>query len=153
MKNITQIKKILTITLSAILFFTSISMISTKEAKAESAYEKLEIEDMQLNKARIKTGAEDSAGKHVEVYWQQDKLDSFDKLTDITFARTVLEAEESGEYNLQIHCKNDSGSGSITLKLYVNGKPYDVKVSGKSYTTVEKEVTMKKGKMLWYLRG
>lgn len=146
MKNITQIKRILTITLSAILFFTSISMISTKEAKAESAYEKLEIEDMQLNKARIKTGAEDSAGKHVEVYWQQDKLDTFDKLTDITFARTVLQAEEAGEYNLQIHCKNDSGSGSITLKLFVNGTSYDVKVSGKSYTTVEKEVTMKKGK-------
>ena len=95
MKKINKFVSILTV---MVLLATSISIIHLKPVKAAAQYTKLEIEDMQLNKARIKTGSGDSGGKHVEVYWQQDTLDSFDKLTDITFARTVLQAEEAGDY-------------------------------------------------------
>ncbi|MCI9616977.1 MAG: hypothetical protein HFG31_03120 [Eubacterium sp.] len=128
-----------------LLFVMSISILNIKYVKGASTFTKLEIEDMQLNKARIKTGSGDSAGKHVEVYWQQDKLDSFDKLTDITFARTVLHAEEAGDYTLQIHAKNESGSDSITIRMFVNGTTYDVVLTGNGYTTLNKTVSFKKG--------
>lgn len=138
-------KKILVAVLSLGLLLTSITLIEVKEVSANTVYEKLEIEDMQLNKARIKTGDSDSNGKHVETYWQQEPLDTFDKLTDITFARTVLDAPTAGEYTFQIHCKNETGGGSITLMLYVNGTGYEVTVSGTSYQTVDKTVTLEKG--------
>lgn len=140
------VKKTVSVLAAIVLFITSATMIHIKDVKAAPGYTKLEMEDMQLNKARIKTGSGDSAGKHVEVYWQQDKLDSFDKLTDITFARTVFEAENDGDYTLQIHCKNESGSNSITIRLLVNGTPYDISLTGSGYTTLNKTVPMKKGK-------
>lgn len=140
-----KINRFVTLVTVMVLFMTSISMISVKSVKGAEQYTKLEIEDMQLNKARIKTGSGDSAGKHVEVYWQQDKLDSFDKLTDITFARTVLQAEEAGDYTLQIHAKNESGGDAITIKMFVNGTAYDVSLTGSGYTTLNKTVPMKKG--------
>lgn len=142
MKKISRFVSILTV---MVLFVTSISMINLQSVKGAEKYTKLEIEDMQLNKARIKTGSGDSAGKHVEVYWQQDKLDSFDKLTDITFARTVLQAEEAGDYTLQIHAKNESGGNEITIKMFVNGTAYDVSLTGSGYTTVNKTIPLKKG--------
>ncbi|MFQ9514780.1 MAG: hypothetical protein ACLRZ9_03025 [Eubacterium sp.] len=142
MKKVSRFVSVLTV---IVLLVTSISMINLKSVKSAEKYTKLEIEDMQLNKARIKTGSGDSAGKHVEVYWQQDKLDSFDKLTDITFARTVLRAEETGDYTLQIHAKNESGGDSITIRMFVNGTAYDVALTGSGYTTLNKTVPLKKG--------
>lgn len=139
-------KTIVTFIFVAILVVASAALTNKKQIKAYTIYNKLEIEDMQLNKARIKTGAEDSAGRHVETYWQQEPLDTYDKLTDITFARTVLEAETEGDYTFQIHCKNESGGSSIGIKLYVNGTAYDITVSGNSYQTVNKTVTLNKGK-------
>lgn len=143
MKKINKFVSILTV---MVLFATSISIIHLKPVKAAAQYTKLEIEDMQLNKARIKTGSGDSGGKHVEVYWQQDTLDSFDKLTDITFARTVLQAEEAGDYTFQIHAKNESGSDAITIRMFVNGTAYDLSLTGSGYTTLNKTVSLKKGK-------
>lgn len=131
--------------MAMVLFVASISFMNFTPVRGAVQYTKLEIEDMQLNKARIKTGSGDSAGKHVEVYWQQDKLDTFDKLTDITFARTVLQAEEAGDYTLQIHAKNESGGDSITIRMFVNGTAYDVFLTGSGYTTLNKTVPMKKG--------
>ena len=142
MKKINRFVSLLT---AMVLFITSISMINLKSVKGDETYTKLEIEDMQLNKARIKAGSGDSAGKHVEVYWQQDKLDSFDKLSDITFARTILHAEEAGDYTLQIHAKNDSGGDSITIRMFVNGTANDVVLTGNGYTTLNKTVSLKKG--------
>lgn len=139
-------KRILAFIFSVILFAASFTVYSEKEVKASTDYNKLEIENMQLNKARIKNGSSDSEGKHVEAYWQQEPLDSFERLTDITFARTVLEAEESGDYMLKIHCKNESGSDSITVKLYVNGTAHDIVVSGSAYQTVNETVALNKGK-------
>lgn len=139
-------KRILGVVFCIVLFASTITVGSVKEVKADTTYNKLEIEDMQLNKARIKTNSADSNGKHVETYWQQDPLDTYDKLTDITFARTVLEAREAGDYIFQIHCKNETGGGSIGIKLYVNGTAYDITVSGTSYQTVNKTVTLAKGK-------
>lgn len=139
-------KRILGVVFCIVLFASTITVGSVKEVKADTTYNKLEIEDMQLNKARIKTNSADSNGKHVETYWQQDPLDTYDKLTDITFARTVLEAGEAGDYIFQIHCKNETGGGSIGIKLYVNGTAYDITVSGTSYQTVNKTVTLAKGK-------
>lgn len=141
-----KMKRALGLLFSIVLSVSAFMAFNSEKVEAYTTYNKLEIENMQLNKARIKKGSADSNGKHVEAYWQQDPLDSFDKLTDITFARTVLEAEEAGDYMLQIHCKNESGSSTITLKLYVNGTPYDINVSGDSYLTVNKTVAMKKGK-------
>ena len=131
--------------LTMAMLVTTVSVANIKCVKAATTYTKLEIEDMQLNKARVKTGSGDSNGKHVEVYWQQDPLDTFNKLTDITFARTILNATEDGDYTLQVHCKNDSGSGSITMKLFVNGTAYDVNLTGSGYTTLNKTVSLKKG--------
>ena len=138
-------KRILAIMLTMAMLVTTVSVANIKCVKAATTYTKLEIEDMQLNKARVKTGSGDSNGKHVEVYWQQDPLDTFNKLTDITFARTILNATEDGDYTLQVHCKNDSGSGSITMKLFVNGTAYDVNLTGSGYTTLNKTVSLKKG--------
>lgn len=143
MKKINKFVSILTV---MVLLATSISIIHLKPVKAAAQYTKLEIEDMQLNKARIKTGSGDSGGKHVEVYWQQDTLDSFDKLTDITFARTVLQAEEAGDYTFQIHAKNESGSDAIIIRMFVNGTAYDLSLTGSGYTTLNKTVSLKKGK-------
>lgn len=140
-----EVKKLFSIVAFVAMILTATVFTGIKCANATESYTKLEIEDMQLNKARIKKNSGDSNGKHVEVYWQQDPLDKFDKLTDITFARTVLDAEKEGEYELQIHCKNDSGSSSINLKLYVNGIPYDITLTGSEYTTLKTKVKMKKG--------
>lgn len=140
-----RINKIAFISVIILLFVTSISVADKKTVRGAVQYTKLEIEDMQLNKARIKNGSGDSAGKHVEVYWQQDVLDSFDKLTDITFARTVLRAETAGDYTLQIHAKNESGGSSIKLKLFVNGTAHDVSLTGSGYTTVNVTVPFKQG--------
>lgn len=139
-------KKIMGVVFCIALLASTLVTGSVKEVKAYTTYNKLEIEDMQLNKARIKTNSADSNGKHIETYWQQDPLDTYDKLTDITFARTVFEAETAGDYTFQIHCKNESGGGSIGIKLYVNGTDYDITVSGSSYQTVNKTVTLEKGK-------
>lgn len=140
-----KVNKIALMAAAVVLFVTSISISGLKTVKGAAQYTKLEIEDMQLNKARIKTGSGDSGGKHVEVYWQQDKLDSFDKLTDITFARTVLHADTAGDYTLQIHAKNESGGDSINLKMFVNGTGYDVLLTGSGYTTLNKTVPLNKG--------
>lgn len=140
-----KINKILSLIFVAVLVITSLTVVKNEEIKAYTVYNKLEIENMQLNKARIKSGSNDSNGKHVETYWQQDPLDTYDKLTDITFARTVFNAETAGDYTFQIHCKNESGSGSIGIKLYVNGTAYDINVSGSSYQTVNKTVPLEKG--------
>lgn len=140
-----RVKKLFSVVAVSAMVMATTVFTGIKYVNAAESYTKLEIEDMQLNKARVKTGSNDSNGKHVEVYWQQDTLDKFDKLTDITFARTVLSAEKEGDYTLQIHCKNDSGDSSINLKLYVNGTPYDVTLTGSGYTTLNKTVTMKKG--------
>lgn len=139
-----MIKRIFAAALSLILLLSVIT-ISDVKAGEFTEFKKLEIEDMQLNKARIKTGDGDSNGKHVETYWQQDPLDTFDKLTDITFARTVLNAPSAGDYRLQIRCKNDSGSGSIKVMIYVNGTPNEVTVSGSSYQSVSTTLTLQKG--------
>lgn len=139
-----KIKKIITFALAILLVLSS--MMSTQQVKAYTVYNKLEIENMQLNKARIKKGGNDSEGKHVETYWQQEPLDTYDKLTDITFARTVMEADEAGDYTFQIHCKNETGGGSIDIRLYINGTPYDITVRGSSYQTVNKTVPLKKGR-------
>lgn len=139
-------KKILVAVLSIMIFSTSYTVTKVQNVEAYTTYNKLEIENMQLNKARIKKGSSDSGGKHVEAYWEQNPLDTYDKLTDITFARTVFEAEEAGEYTFQLHCKNESGSSTIGIKLYVNGKDYDINVTGNSYQTVNKTVTLNKGK-------
>lgn len=140
-----RVRKLFSVVAVFAILMTATVFTEIKYVNAAESYTKLEIEDMQLNKARIKTGSGDSNGRHVEVYWQQDTLDKFDKLTDITFARTVLTAEKEGDYTLRIHCKNDSGDSSINLKLYVNGTPYDVTLTGSGYTTLNKTVTMKKG--------
>lgn len=140
------IKKIWMMVFSVIIFSTSFAVTNLQDVKAYTTYNKLEIENMQLNKARIKTGSSDSNGKHVETYWEQSPLDTYDKLTDITFARYVFEAEEAGEYTFQIHCKNESGSGTIGIKLYANGTDYDINVSGNAYQTVNKTVNLDKGK-------
>ncbi len=139
-----KVRKILAAMLS-IMLLVSIVSVSNVSAGEYTQYNKLEIEDMQLNKARIKTASSDSNGKHVEVYWQQDPLDTYDKLTDITFARSVFKAPKAGDYRFQIRVKNDSGSSSIKLMFFVNDVENEIEVAGSNTQTVSKTVSLKEG--------
>lgn len=133
-----KIKKALSIILSAAMIFTSIS-VTGSPVKAETAgYVKVEMENMQINRARIKENAADSNGKHIEVFWQEDAFQNANDIANQSYVRMVVNAATAGEYTFKIGCTT---WGDVSARMYVNSEKTDLTIP--SGTAQEYEVTVK----------
>ncbi len=137
------VRKILAMTLSIAMIATTIT-VSPVKADVTSDYQKIEMEEMQINRARIKdaSNVEDSNGKHVEVYWEST-LPANNDVRDNSYVRCVVEAPEAGEYTFKIGA---TCWGDVDLKVLVNDKAYDTTLFNGTAQESDLTLSLEEGK-------
>lgn len=137
-------KKAMAAVLSFAMIVTSVTITNIAVNADANGYYKVEAENMQVNRARIKEvgNNNDSNGKHVEVYWQTDTFEGGDDVSNNSYVRTVVNAPETGEYTIKVGCTT---WGDVSAKLYVNDKKTDVTVPAGTNQECEITVNLNKG--------
>lgn len=138
-----KIKKALSIILSAAMIFTSISVTGNSVKAEETGYVKVEMENMQINRARIKDNAADSNGKHVEVFWQEDAFQDANDIANQSYVRMVVDAATAGEYTFKIGCTT---WGDVSARMYVNGAKTDLTIPSGEKQEYAVTVQLEEGK-------